>query len=632
MNRLGNVSSAFLKLSSGSPIDWFPWSDEAFDKAKKEDKPVLVDVGASWCHWCHVMDETTYEDKEVIDLINKNFVAIKVDRDEMPDLDRRLQLAVSSITGESGWPLTVFMTPDGKVFFGGTYFPPEDSYGRVGFKRLLNEIVRLWKNERDKIFQTANSLHSSLQNLGYQKVEAHWDQVESIVSYIASNFDFENGGLLGSMKFPHPTIDQLLIAYSFYTKSDTEAKLSMFTLKKMYYGGIFDQVGGGFHRYTVDSEWYVPHFEKLLIDNAELLISYMQAYMQSEDIEILDAMNMTVNFILRELSTVDGFSNSVDADSEGAEGYYYTWTLKEFQEALNGEDINFWIRFFNVDTVKEVEGRKVLRRNYDLRELSKRFKDPIGKLNDVRERLRVYREERRKYPFIDTNVYTHSNCRTAEALTLAYPITGKGLKEALKVVDMINTKVTRRLTGGKDGLPEDYASALLSLLSAYEVTGKMKYRDLALKIGRELKEMDYNYPIDSPNESNASLANKGLLKLSLLDESFKFTPNSYSIDSPYIAGVTFNSMAFEKGLAHIVIVDEKDGKAKDLHLSSLKIYHPFKVVELVSEDSIDMLPSFIKSMVNYNKGSSRAYVCIGNTCNLPVDSSEKIRLLLGGKT
>lgn len=624
MNRLKNSKSAFLLQSADSPIDWFPWCEEAFEKARKEDKPVLVDVGASWCHWCHVMDEETYNDQEVVKIINENFIAIKVDRDELPDLDRELQNTVSAITGESGWPLTVFMTPDKKVFFGGTYFPPEDRYGRIGFKRLLLEILRLWREDRKKILDVANA--SSSLKITFNTLSPEWELIENSISSIVSVYDFDNGGLQGQMKFPHPTVDEFLLAYSYFTKSDTERKLALFTLKKMYYGGIFDQVGGGFHRYTVDDEWYVPHFEKLLIDNAELLLDYIQAYQFTQDLELFDAINQIYNFLLRDMKIEGGFANSLDADSEGIEGYYYTWKDDEFAEALKGEDIEYWSKFFNLRIAKEVEGRKVLKRTIDSRDLLKVYS--FDKLNEIRTKLLEYREKMRKKPFRDENLYTYPNTRIAEALLNLYPIIGKGLNEALEIVDKLSKVVTRRLDGGKEGLLEDYSSATLALISAYEVTGNDKYKDLAVSISQNLKNIE-GYPIDSPNESPESLRLKSLLKISLLTEE-KINVNIYEGSPAFTSGILYNVMSFMKGLAHIVVVNENDGKAKDLHNTALTTFYPLKIVEIMDESKKDYVPSYMRSMINYNKGTSRAFVCVGNKCSMPLTSPEKLRLYLSG--
>ncbi|QIW25072.1 thioredoxin domain-containing protein [Sulfolobus sp. S-194] len=624
MNRLKESKSAFLLQAVNSPINWYPWGEEAFERAKREDKPVLVDVGASWCHWCHVMDEETYNDPEVVKIINENFIAIKVDRDELPDLDRELQNLVSTITGESGWPLTVFMTPDKKVFFGGTYFPPEDRYGRIGFKRLLREILRVWKEDRQKILEVVKAT-SSLK-VQFNIMTPEWEVVENSISSIVSVYDFENGGLQGEMKFPHPTVDELLLGFSFYSGSDTERKLSLFTLKKMFYGGIFDQVGGGFHRYTVDNEWYVPHFEKLLIDNAELLLDYLQAYQLTQDIDILDCLRLTYNFLVRDMKTEVGFANSLDADSEGIEGYYYTWSENEFFDALKGEDIDFWSKFFNLKLGKEVEGRKVLRRTIDSRDLAKYYS--VEKLTEIRNRLLEYREKSRKKPFRDENLYTYPNSRVAEALLYAYPILKVGLNEALEIVNKLSKNVTRRLEGGKEGLLEDYASSTLALIAAYEVTGNDKYKDLALSLSQALRDKE-GYVLDSPNESPESLRMKALIKLSQITEE-KIDVKIYESSPAFTSGVLFSVMSFLKGIAHIVIVDEKDSKAEELHNTALTLYYPMKVVELIDDSKKDYLPSYMRSMINYNKGVSRAFVCIRNKCSMPIISRDKLKTYLGG--
>jgi len=625
MNKLKDSKSAFLLQASDSPIDWYPWSEEAFEKAKKEDKPILVDVGAAWCHWCHVMDEETYNDPEVVKIINENFVAIKVDRDELPDLDRELQNLVSAITGESGWPLTVFMTSDKKVFFGGTYFPPDDAYGRIGFKRLLKEILRIWREDRKKVNEIANAT-SSL-SISLNTLSPEWTIIDNSISAIVANFDLENGGLQGQMKFPHPTVDELLLAYSFFTGDDVEKKLSMFTLKKMYYGGIFDQVGGGFHRYTVDNEWYVPHFEKLLIDNAELLLDYALGYEYSRDEELLDTIRMLYDFLVRDMKIEGGFANSLDADSEGKEGYYYTWTEEEFKEAIPNEDLDYWSKFFDLIYGKEVEGRKVLRRTVEYRDLIKRYS--LDKLNEIRMRLLEYREKNREKPFRDNNLYTHPNARIAEALFNVYPLLNKGVNEALEIVNKLGKTITRRLGGGKEGLLEDYASSTLALISAYEITGEDKYKDLAIELSTNLKNVE-GYAMDSPSESSESLRLKALLKLSQLTEE-KVDVKVYDPSPAFTAGVLYSAMSYIKGVAHIVVVDEKDGKAKDLHNTALTTYYPFKVVEIITEDKKDYFPSYMRSMVNYNKGNTRAFVCVGNRCSMPIFISEKLKLyLLGG--
>ncbi|MEM3911740.1 MAG: thioredoxin domain-containing protein [Saccharolobus sp.] len=637
--RLRNSESGYLRKVVDHPINWYTWSDEAFQKAKEEDKPILVDVGAAWCHWCNVMDEDTYSNKEIVKIINENFIPIKVDRDEMPDVDRVLQNAVMAITGESGWPLTVFMTPEKKVFFGGTYFPPEDRYGRIGFKKLLLEILRIWREERDKITSASLDL-SSLSKISVGTTHLNLNMLDETFSYITSYFDIEYGGLGYGAKFPHPMVDLLFLNYTARKGDDLGKKLGLFTLKKMYYAGIFDQVGGGFHRYTVDREWKLPHFEKLLIDNAELIYDYFTYFTATNDIEILDALSNTVNFVLRELYIKGkGFANSLDADSEGIEGKYYTWTEKELQEALD-EDFNLFVKIFDLTNTVEVEGRKVLLRGRDIRDLSKFMKLPeneiISKINNIRAKLLDYREKTRAMPYRDENTYTYPNAKIAEALLYSSIVLNKGINEVKEVINKFTSKISRKLSGGKDGLVEDYVSALLSLISAYEVLHEEKYYNLSIELGRKILDLRPDNYADMPNESATSMYIRALLKLSLLSDEFKvdeekiksLIPTLTGENAQFTAGIINSVSSYLNGLAHIVVVNENDGLAEKLHKAALLTYYPFKVVEMVDNSRVDYVSSVIRAMIKYNAGKSRAYVCIGNTCSMPVSEEHKIKELL----
>lgn len=644
MKSLSESESLYLREAANQPVKWLPWSDEAFEKAKKENKLILVDVGAAWCHWCHVMDEETYSNLEIASIINENFVPIKVDRDEMPEIDRKLQLIVSQLTGESGWPLTVFMTPDGKVFFGGTFFPPEDSYGRIGFKRVLNTILRVWKEERDKILNSSIPLDVKAR-LETSSSVLNFDIIESAFSTISSVYDFEYGGLGQSMKFPHPKIDEFLLAYSYWTKDDIGEKLAKFTLRKMFYGGIFDQVGGGFHRYTVDREWKIPHFEKLLIDNAELLEDYYLTYLKSKDIEFLEAFNLTLDFLMRDMKSDEGFSNSIDADSEGIEGGYYTWTEDELKDALK-ENFELGIKIFNFNEGGEVEGRKVLMLK-DVEDLSrilnKNKYELLSFIRNLRSILLRYRQETRKLPKIDKNTYSYPNYKLAEVLLLSR----KHVQEALSIVNHASNKISRRLKGGKDGLLEDYASALLASIAAYEVTGNEKYYNLSIDLGEkvskefltsegfiESKDNNDIVVFDTPNESPNSLAIKGLLKFSTLkDFTIKenIIANFANLEPTSVGGILVSAGSILKGIAHIVIVDEKDSNAEILHEYALNSYHPLKVIERITEDVKDRVNSTIRSMLNAGRGKSRAFICVGTTCSMPIYEGEKIEVYLKSK-
>ncbi len=658
------VKSAYLNHAKSQPVKWYLWSEETFLLAKKENKPVLVDVGAVWCHWCHVMDNECYSNPEIAEIINNNYIPIKIDRDEMPEIDRMLQNVVSTISGESGWPLTAFLTPDGKVFFGGTYFPPEDKYGRIGFKKLLLEIIKLWKSQRDKIIKNAEDLHKELQlrnvsNIN-EKRTISFEIIDSTITDILSIFDWEHGGLGFQPKFPHPTIDQLLLLYSKRTNDILGIKANLLTLHKMCYGGIMDHVGGGFHRYSVDREWWIPHFEKLLIDNAEILMSFFNSYLVTQDYEILNTIDLTLNYILRDLALENGFANSEDSDSEGIEGKYYTWTEEELKEALKNEhefNIAKELFLFNIK-YGFVEGRKVLKRSGPLETIASRVGVSPDKFLEIykiiREKMFIYRENNRKRPFKDTNMYTYSNARIAEALLYASTIAEKNLEKkainkALTVVNSLNKNITRRLQGGKEGLLEDYASSLLAVIAAYEVTGDIRYLDLARDLGKELldfksddgfidsKNFHTISNVDVPNESPNALAIKGLIKLSSIIPS-EFNMNGIeqvllnmlkNNELIYKAGLLLNLDAIMNGICHIIVIDNGDSIGKLLHKTALLTYHPFKVVEKVNNESLkDTLNPIIKEMLSSKVQNSRAYVCIGQTCSLPIAKPEQLKELI----
>src|SRR5215471_2799456 len=280
-NSLASASSAYLRSAMHQPIQWHEWGDEPFRKAQQENKPVLLDIGAVWCHWCHVMDRESYDNPEVAAIINDKFIAVKVDRDERPDVDGRYQAAVSAISGQGGWPLTAFLTPDGRPFFGGTYFPPDDHLGRPGFKRVLLSIAQAYQEKHGDVIESADNLMSAISNaeaFAGRSAEFSPELVEKIVSSAAKLFDVEHGGFGSQPKFPHPAIMDLLIDRYSRSGADFLKTIITTTLEKMARGGVYDQLAGGFHRYSVDERWIVPHFEKMAYDNSELLKNYVHGY------------------------------------------------------------------------------------------------------------------------------------------------------------------------------------------------------------------------------------------------------------------------------------------------------------------------------------------------------------------
>ncbi|HEY4705256.1 MAG TPA: DUF255 domain-containing protein, partial [Thermoplasmata archaeon] len=325
-------------------MEWYPWGEEAFARAKAEDKPILLDIGAVWCHWCHVIDHESYEDPEVAKIINERFVPVKVDRDERPDVDARYQSAVQAISGQGGWPLTAFLTPNGKVFYGGTYFPPRDMYGRPSFKRILLTVSDHYRKERADAINTAESLHQALaerRGLHVHAGEATEALLKGLVDGLKGQFDPVNGGFGSAPKFPHPGTMEFLLARYHRTKEGGLRNVIVRTLTGMARGGVYDQVGGGFHRYSTDAMWIVPHFEKMAYDNAALLSNYAKAWALFRDPlfkETAEGIVAWTDEVLRD-PVHGGFYASQDADvGPGDDGDYFTWTLKEVRAVCTPEE------------------------------------------------------------------------------------------------------------------------------------------------------------------------------------------------------------------------------------------------------------------------------------------------------
>src|SRR3990170_3378634 len=342
-NRLAKETSTYLKGAAHQPVDWYPWGEDAFRKAKELDRPVILDVGASWCHWCHVIDRESYEDPELAKVINENFVAVKVDRDERPDIDARYQQAVGALTNHGGWPLTAFLTPDGKVFYGGTYFPPRDTHGQPSFRRVLQTVADHFRTNKQEALRDAEALHQSLameRTVLPQQGTMNEAALKGAYDTLRGVFDPVNGGFGTAPKFPHPGAMEFLMARYHRTREDGQRNIVVRTLRGMAQGGVYDQVGGGFHRYSTDARWIVPHFEKMLYDNAGLLANYVHGYRLTGEPFFREIAIGTYGYLRDALYDHDrgGFHASQDADI-GAhdDGDYFTWTLEEAREALKAE-------------------------------------------------------------------------------------------------------------------------------------------------------------------------------------------------------------------------------------------------------------------------------------------------------
>ena len=364
-NRLARETSPYLVQHADNPVDWYPWDEEALQRARSEDKPILLSIGYSACHWCHVMAHECFENRDIAALMNQRFINVKVDREERPDLDSIYMEAVQAMTGSGGWPLTVFLTPQGKPFFGGTYFPPEDGHGIPAFPRVLQAVADAYHNRRGDIEQTASELEVALS----QRISASSASTEPLTAdivkraYIAirQSFDSIDGGFGGAPKFPQPKALEFLMRYAHHFHDSTALDMVDFTLEKMCRGGIYDQIGGGFHRYATDTNWMVPHFEKMLYDNAQLSHLYLQAYLFIAKPLYRSTAEETLDYVLREMTSPQGgFYSTQDADSEGVEGKYYLWTDREIIDVVGnevGERVN---GYFGVAPGGNFESRTIL--------------------------------------------------------------------------------------------------------------------------------------------------------------------------------------------------------------------------------------------------------------------------------
>jgi uncharacterized protein YyaL (SSP411 family) len=515
-NALAEASSSYLRSAAHQPVDWRPWSAEAFEAARREDKPILLDIGAAWCHWCHVMDRETYESEEIARVINQYYVPVKVDRDERPDIDARYQMAVSALSGQGGWPLTAFLTPDGKPFYGGTYFPPDDRSGRPGMKRVLESIAHNYRAHKDDIVNSADRISEALS--GTDQFQAGGQKASPsiagrILESIGKMLDAQHGGFGQAPKFPHPSALDLLLDRYLETRQNPLLAAITTTLEGMGRGGVYDQLGGGFHRYSVDERWRVPHFEKMPYDNAGLLVNYLRAYQATGNEFFREVALGILSFVETVLSGPEGgFYASQDADySLEDDGDYFTWTLDEVKAALDPQEAEIVAQHYNVEPQGEMHhnpAKNVLFIDQPIEAIAARLKlSP----DEVKETLRTAKAKmlearaRRPTPFVDTTIYASWNGMMISALLESYKVLGleEARDRALRTLDLLLTRaydpakgMGHCLLGSRAGtaasnsefrasnfdLLDDQVFMAAALLDAFELTGRLPYFDHALEL------------------------------------------------------------------------------------------------------------------------------------------------------
>jgi uncharacterized protein len=518
-NSLDKAASSYLRSAVHQPVNWHEWGQAAFDRAAREDKPVLLDIGAVWCHWCHVMDRESYEDPALAKIVNEHYVAIKVDRDERPDVDSRYQAAVSAISGQGGWPLTAFLTPEGKPYFGGTYFPRDDRYGRPGFDRVLLTMADVWKTRRNEAMESAESVFAAIEHgesFSGRAASLTMEIVDKLVASAVKQFDARNGGFGSQPKFPHPSAIDLLIDVAARTGNESARQAALVTLEKMARGGVYDQVAGGFHRYSVDERWVVPHFEKMLYDNAGLLANYVHAFQTFVDADAAGVARDIIRWLDATMTDRErgGFYASQDADlSLDDDGDYFTWMREEAAAVLTAGEMAVAESYFDLGELGDMHhnpAKNVLHRKFTLEEIVKRVGREAGEVEALVESAKKKLLEarlKRPTPYIDRTIYTSWNAMAVSAyLDAARVLDLRDEREfALKTLDRLLDEAWDSETGlahvvaypdgsaGRvAGVLDDYALLVHAALDGWEATGARTHYDAAMEIGEAMVERFYD--------------------------------------------------------------------------------------------------------------------------------------------
>lgn len=498
MNHLQKETSPYLLQHVNNPVDWYPWSDEALERSLNENKPILISIGYSACHWCHVMEKESFEDEETARLMNENFINIKIDREERPDLDHIYMDAVQAMTGSGGWPLNVFLTPGKKPFFGGTYFPPQSYANRPSWKDVLTGVARAFRERPEELEVQAENLTTHLLKsnaFGLQEIAGEEnaftkERVSEMFSSVMKTADSEDGGFGPAPKFPHTFLIEFLLHHYYYTKNQDALKQATLSLNKMMMGGIYDQLGGGFARYSTDGNWLVPHFEKMLYDNALLISVFSQAYQATHNLSYLKVIHQTLEFVDKELTSEDtGFYSALDADSEGVEGKFYVWTKKEIEEVL-GEEADLFCEVYNVSESGNWEHQNILHitrpiekfapeRNMEWEDLQLSLESSGNKL--------LERRNKRIRPLLDDKIILGWNALMNTAYSRAFAATGiqEYREKAIANMEFIearfhdhDNRYHHTFKNGKAKYPaflDDYAFLIQALLVLQEITGDTGY-------------------------------------------------------------------------------------------------------------------------------------------------------------
>ena len=688
-NRLRNSASAYLRSAEHQPVDWHEWGEEAFARARAEDKPILLDIGAVWCHWCHVIDRESYENPEIAALINQLYVPVKVDRDERPDVDARYQAAISAISGQGGWPLTGFLTPDGRPFFGGTYFPPDDAMGRPGFRRILSAVADAYRSRRAEVDKSAETLANAViqsEAMRDSRGALSTKLLDEMEDATVRQFDMRNGGFGRAPKFPHPgAIDFLAERYQARGEKHLLSVVNG-TLTRMARGGVYDQIGGGFHRYSVDERWCVPHFEKMSYDNAPLLANYVHAWQITGDPLFRRTAEGIISWtgaVLSESAGSGGFYASQDADiSLDDDGDYFTWTQAEVRAALSADEARAIELFYDVEPHGEMHhnpAKNVLWIARDIPEISTQIGKSEAEVESLLASARAKMLEaraRRPTPAIDRAIYTGWNAMYCSA----YLEAGRVLDRedcrsfALRTLDRLLAEAwdpegkrgfAHRIGGPRlDGSLDDQVCAATALLDAFEATLDRRYFDHAVRAmdltldlfgdaeaggffdrsrlaapmgGLDVRRKPFQ---DSPTPSGNSTAAATLTRL------HAYTGEKRYADAARNTLESFAGMAQQYGLfacnyaqalhlllnppAQVVILGPAgDERAAELELAALAVYRLGKAVLRVTPEQVGTLPQALaQTLPHLDAARPQALVCAAGFCHPPTTEPAKLHEFL----
>src|SRR5581483_3245646 len=672
-NRLAYEQSPYLRQHAHNPVDWFPWGREALDKARREDKPILLSIGYSACHWCHVMERESFENEAIAQRMNDLFVNVKVDREERPDLDTIYMNAVQMLTGAGGWPLTVFLTPEGKPFYGGTYFPPTDRYGRPGFPRVLEAIARAYRESPEEVEKATRQLVDGLRRLsefepsdGALRAETVARAAEALLAHV----DREHGGIGSAPKFPNVPVLALFLRRHHAARRPELLDAVTLTLTRMARGGIYDQLGGGFHRYSVDAEWLVPHFEKMLYDNAQLVPLYLDAHLVTREPLFRRIAVETLDYLLREMTHPEGgFFSTQDADSEGEEGKFYVWRYEEIARLLP-DDADLVRRYYEVDEIGNfaepghTERKSILHVKLTVDELARAFRRGPADVGDVLARARdvlLRARSERVWPGRDDKILTSWNALAIRAFVRGAAVVGEAryLEAALRASDFVDRNLAqpgaRLMRTWKDGIAkydaylDDYAFLAAARLDLFGATGDSRHLASTRELGDALLDRfldperggffftarNHEALVDRPKTafdgsipSGNAIAAAALLRLGLLTGEARYR-DAAERTLALLASLIGVLDDFLAPPTEVVVVGAPGDEAtRSLAAAAESVYVPNKVVVISDPALADRhVPEALqgRSLVD---GRPAAYVCRALACSPPVTEPADLAELL----